>query len=238
MRWIAFVLLSCSGSVETPPTEETPIDSATVVDTSTTTNDDTLAPDTSTMPETIAVDTFVPETPMEAGCPKGTSKVGDVYKINVDAHTGDEATTEPKTDANDGKNGDNPAFRRTNVARAHTFGASYWFTSKHVDTAGEPDPKGAQYVDYVPPLSKLGAGKWEITIFYRQSDNRAPYPAVYEVHHAGGVATINRDQRLGTEYVAFPLGTFDLGCDGYVRAKDTGAESISFGHMEMKYVGP
>ncbi len=197
------------------------------------TQNDTSTPDTRAQPDSAAIDV-----PAEAPCASGTSKVGDVYTIAVDGHTGDEATTEPKTDANDGKNGDIPAFRRTNVARAHTFGQSYWYTSKHVDTAGEPNPSGPQHVDYAPPLARLGAGRWAITMYYRQGDNRAPYPAVYEVHHAGGTTMINRDQRVGSDYTGFSLGTFDLGCAGYVRVKDTGSESISFGHMEMKYVGP
>jgi len=34
--------------------------------------------------------------------------IGDTYKLVIDGHTGDEATTEPKTDANDGLSGDNP----------------------------------------------------------------------------------------------------------------------------------
>ena len=48
--------------------------------------------------------------------------LNDVYQINVDYASGDEATTEHKTDANDGVGGDNPYYRRTNVARAHVGG--------------------------------------------------------------------------------------------------------------------
>ncbi len=35
---------------------------------------------------------------------------GDTFRLNVDGYTGDEGTTQPKTDANDGLNGDSPPF--------------------------------------------------------------------------------------------------------------------------------
>jgi hypothetical protein len=215
------------------------------------TEEDTTSADDVRVDETVSVDTesaeandAAPETAADAtpvidsGCANSTAKPGKLTVIEVDAHTGDEATTMPKTDANDGKNGDNPAFRRHNVARAHSLTYSYWFTSKHVDVAGEPDPAGEQWVDYVPPLGTLGRGKYKLVAYYRQSDNRAPYPAVYEVHHAGGVTKLTRDQRLGSELTGFELGTFDLGCDGFVRAIDTGTDSICFAKMELTYVGP
>src|SRR3989304_4584345 len=67
--------------------------------------------------------------------------LNDVYQLNVDSATGDEGTTQPKTDANNGLNGDNPYFQRTNVARAHLGGCleRYWDTSSYQES-GEPGP--------------------------------------------------------------------------------------------------
>lgn len=42
----------------------------------------------------------------------------DVYQLNPDGATGDEATTEPKTDLNNGLNGDNPYFQRTKCGQS------------------------------------------------------------------------------------------------------------------------
>lgn len=174
----------------------------------------------------------------DAGCPtKGSLAIGETWTLDVDAHTGDEATTLPKLDANDGKAGDSPYFRRNNVARAHHFLENYWFSSKHQE-AGEPSPTGPQWVDYAPPLRKLGAGRYQVGVYYRQSDNRAPYPAVYTVHPASGAdVTVKVDQRKGTGFVKVDLGTHDLGCTGWVRVEDTGDDSIVFGKMELVYLG-
>lgn len=171
----------------------------------------------------------------DGGCPPGgTLRPGQSYTVAVDAHRGDEATTEPKADANDGKMGDNPEFQRHNVARAHL---DYWFTSKHRE-AGEPDPRGPQWVDYRPPLGRLGAGRYRITAQYRQTENRASYEALYLIMHRGGNTTLKKDQRQGSGYVDLDLGEFDLGCTGWVRVQDTGSESISFNKMTFRYLGP
>lgn len=168
-------------------------------------------------------------------CPPGGSlRVGQSFVVTADRFTGDEETTQPKTDANDGRNGDNPYFQRHNVARAHL---DYWYTSSHQE-AGEPDPRGEQWVDYRPPLSTLGAGRYEITAQYRQTDNRASYPAQYTVRYPGGRATRTADQRQGSGYVSVPLGTFNLGCTGWVRVRDTGAASITFNRMTFRFLGP
>lgn len=157
-----------------------------------------------------------------AGCPSGgTLQPGGSFTVPIDRFTGDEATTQPKGDANDGLNGDSPYFQRTNVARGHL---DYWFTSSHRE-AGEPNPAGDQWVDYRPPLRQLGAGRYRITAQYRQTDNRAPYAALYLVNHRGGVTTVARDQRQGTSYVDLALGEYDLGCAGWVRVKDSGSAS-------------
>ena len=178
------------------------------------------------------------EPPADLGCPGPKIKVGTVCTVQVDDYTGDQATTQPKGDANDGKSGDNPYFRRTNVAYAHSIGGGkYWYTSKH-QNPGDPDPRGPQFVDYRPPLATLAAGRYQITAEYRQSDNRAPYDAVYTISHRGGAATVKRDQRLGLDFVTFDLGIYDLGCTGSVRVTDTGADSISFGRLFFKYLGP
>ena len=120
------------------------------------------------------------------------------------------------------------------MARGHL---DYWFTSKHRES-GEPDPKGPQWVDYRPPLEQLGAGRYHVTAQYRQTDNRAPYEALYIVSHRGGMTTVKRDQRVGAGYVNIELGDFDLGCTGWARAQDPGADSITFNKMVFKYLGP
>ncbi len=164
--------------------------------------------------------------------------INDTYVLTVDGYTGDEATTQPKTDANDGLNGDSVYFRRTNVARAHDGGSGpYWYTSAYQEP-GEPNPAGDQWVDYVPPLAVLGAGRYHITAQYRMTSSRASYPALYIVHHATGTTTIQRSQLIGTDYVSFDLGDFDLGSTGWVRVQDTGSQSITFNKMKFTYLGP
>ena len=158
---------------------------------------------------------------------------GESHVVEVDAHTGDEATTEPKTDANDGRNGDNPEFQRTNVARAHL---DYWYSSSFRE-AGEPDPAGPQYVDYRPPFGTLGTGRYRITTRYRQTDSRASYPALYHVHHATGTTTVEQDQRVGSDFVDLDLGEYDLAADGWVRVEDPGRGSITFFEMTFTFLG-
>ena len=80
--------------------------------------------------------------------------------------------------------------------------------------------------------------KIETTAQYRQTDNRAPYEALYIVSHRGGMTTVKRDQRVGAGYVNIELGDFDLGCTGWARAQDPGADSITFNKMVFKYLGP
>lgn len=187
---------------------------------------DDLAPRLDLAPGDASVD-------QGGGCPSGgTLRPGQSYTVSIDAFTGDEATTHPKGDANDGKNGDNPYFQRYNVARAHL---DYWYSSGNRE-AGEPDPRMDQWVDYRPPLGQLGAGRYRITAQYRQTDNRASYEALYIVTHRGGTTTVRRDQRQGTGYVDVPLGEFDLGCTGFVRVQDTGAQSISFNKMVFQFL--
>jgi hypothetical protein len=137
--------------------------------------------------------------------------LNDVYQLNPDSASGDEVTTCPKTDANDGTSGDNPYFRRTNVARAHLGGCSgrYWYTSSNQSLcsddppvnscppntcADEPDPAGPQYVDYAPPFgtgaNQLPPGRYRLNAEYRNTTSRASYPAEYIVNHATGTTTV------------------------------------------------
>ncbi|MBD3386874.1 T9SS type A sorting domain-containing protein [candidate division KSB1 bacterium] len=161
---------------------------------------------------------------------------GDKWICEIDAYTGDTSTTQPKEDANDGRNGDNPYYRRHNVARAHGF---YWYTSKN-HTPGEPYPWNEQWVDYKPPLGILGKGRYRIIMQYREGRNRAGYPAQYFVYHKHDTTRIDRIQATPDVggVVWFELGEFDLGKDGFVRVYDKGTGSISFGAMELKYRGP
>lgn len=171
--------------------------------------------------------------------------LNDVYQLNVDAATGDEATTEPKTDLNDGQNGDNPYFQRTNVARAHVGGCTlrYWYTSSYQDP-GEPDPAGPQYVDYAPPFgtaaNQLTPGRYRLNAEYRNTTSRATYPAEYIITHASGITTVLKSQLDGVSGSCpnFDLGEFDLVAGSFIRVNDTGSQSITFNRMLFTYLGP
>lgn len=187
--------------------------------------------------------------------------VGDIYQLNPDSATGDEQTTCPKIDLNDGAAGDNPYFKRTNVARAHLGGCSgrYWYTSNFqmlctdvppVNTCGagpcidEPNVNDPQYVDYAPPFgagtSELTPGRYRIIGEYRNTTSRAPYPAEYIVTHANGTTTVLKSQLDGTSgaCLAFDIGTFDLNVGSYVRVNDTGNSSLTFNQMRFVLQGP
>ncbi len=246
MRIVLLVLLSgCAATGTVAGEDDVATDAAETSDPIAETSVDTNATDAAPVETDVAFDTTPEATtdaPLDvgpdAGCPaKGSLAIGETWTLEVDAHTGDEATTLPKLDANDGKAGDSPYFRRNNVARAHYFLENYWFTSKHQET-GEPSPTGPQWVDYAPPLRKLGAGRYQVGVYYRQSDNRAPYPAVYTVHPASGADVVVKvDQRKGKDFVKVDLGAHDLGCTGWVRVEDTGNDSIVFGKAEFVYLG-
>ena len=162
--------------------------------------------------------------------------IGETYRINPDGFTGDEATTEPKIDSNDGLNGDNIYYQRYNVARAHS---DYWYTSAYQDT-GEPSPSDAQWVDYKPPLSILGPGIYSIEAQYRYTESRASYDVPYVIHHATGTSVVYQNQGVGTDYnyYTIDLGIHDLGSDGWVRVDDPGSGSITFNRMRFTYMGP
>jgi hypothetical protein len=162
--------------------------------------------------------------------------VGETYTLATDGYTGDEETTQPKTDANDGQNGDNPRFRRTNVARAH---GGYWYTSSYQLT-GEPDPGGPQWVDYVPDFGQLGVGCYQVIAQYRATDARATYPAQYHIiGTAAGDVLIERVQlRNNGLYLDEDLGRHALCTGSYVRIQDPGAQSITFNKMRFIYLGP
>lgn len=171
--------------------------------------------------------------------------VFDVYQLNPDGATGDEATTEPKIDLNNGLNGDNPYFQRTNVARAHVGGCSgrYWYTSSYQEP-GEPDPAGPQYVDYAPPFgagaNQLTPGRYRLNAEYRNTTSRATYPAEYVIHHEAGTTTVLKSQLDGVSGSCpnFDLGEFDLGAGSHVRVNDIGSSSITFNRMRFTYLGP
>lgn len=165
----------------------------------------------------------------------GILGVGQTYTVGVDAHTGDEATTEPKNDANDGRGGDNPEFRRHNVARAHN---DYWYTSSH-QHEGEPNPTGDQWVDFTPNFSELGVGCYSIVTQYRATENRATYAAHYQVMNSEGV-TAQREliQHRGEgEYVDVDMGNHMMCPSSFFRVVDPGGASISFHPTRFTYLG-
>ncbi len=183
----------------------------------------------------------------------------DIYQLDPDNASGDEETTCPKIDLNNGAGGDNPYYQRTNVARAHVGGCSgrYWYTSNFqmlctdptpVNTCGggpcidEPDVNGAQYVDYAPPfgngVSELTPGRYKIIGEYRNTTSRATYPAEYIVTHAGGTTTVLKSQLDGADgsCPSFDIGIFDLTTGSKVRVNDTGNSSITFNRMRFQLV--
>ncbi|MBW1810494.1 MAG: hypothetical protein JRJ87_20015, partial [Deltaproteobacteria bacterium] len=165
----------------------------------------------------------------------GSLGVGQTYTLQVDAHSGDEDTTQPKTDANDGQNGDNPRYRRHNVARAHN---DYWYTSTYQE-AGEPDPAGEQWVDYAPDFSSLGVGCYKIMAQYRGTDSRALYAAQYRIIDTrdGDVLIERVQERVGGAYVDEDLGNHFMCPDSFVRIQDPGPNSITFNRMQFTYLG-
>lgn len=171
--------------------------------------------------------------------------VGDVYELRRDGWTnqvpsGYEGDVQPKMDANLSTGGDNPYYRRHNVARAWATGTGYWLTA--VDQfEGEPDPAGEQWVDYVPPFEILGPGRYSIEVGYRWAATRASYPAVYAVHHLGGTNITLQSQRIGSPAASIAyvsLGQFDMVPGSFVRVEDTGAEIITFGNARFRLITP
>lgn len=228
------VLLACraGGDWHVAKPGPDPVDSAPPGDSAPTADTD---PGDTAPADTDPVDSGGTEPPPDpCAATTGSLSVGEEWAVDVDDHTGDEATTEPKSDANDGRDGDNPYFRRTNVARAHCSGTDcYWYTSSHQES-GEPSPSADQYVDYAPPFAELGVGSYRVAASYRQTENRADYPARYVVHHRDGTTEVEVDQRDGSEVVWVELGTFWMCPDGYVRVEDDGSESITFNRMEFE----
>ena len=166
----------------------------------------------------------------------GSLSVGQTYVIGVDAHSGDEASTEPKVDANDNRNGDNPEFRRHNVARAHN---DYWYTSSH-QFEGEPDPNGEQWVDFTPNFNELGVGCYQIVTQYRATENRATYSAHYNVMgNEGIIVQFEQVQQRGMgEYIEVDMGNQMMCPDRFIRVSDPGTASISFHPTHFTYLGP
>ena len=180
----------------------------------------------------------VPPPPESGECAPipGSLNVGETHVVGVDAFTGDEATTEPKTDANDGLNGDNPRYRRHNVMRAH---GDYWYTSSF-QQAGEPNPNDLQWVDYTPDFQSLGIGCYKVIGQYRATENRANYIVDYRVMNtASGNLVYQEVQAKGAgEYHDVHLGNYQLCANSFVRIQDPGAKSITFNKVRFVYQGP
>jgi hypothetical protein len=176
-----------------------------------------------------------PDPPGDCAARSGSLALGATHTVHVDAHTGDEDTTQPRTDANDGQAGDNPRFRRHNVARAHN---DYWYTSTY-QSPGEPDPRGEQWVDYTPDFPALGVGCYRVVARYRGTDSRATYAAQYRVLSTrdGDVLVERVQQRAGGAYLDEDLGNHVMCPGSKVRIQDPGAGSITFNEMRFTYLG-
>jgi len=176
--------------------------------------------------------------PLDGDCTPSTGAlgVGQTHVVGVDAFSGDEHTTQPKTDANNGLNGDNPRYRRHNVARGH---GDYWYTSSF-QKPGEPDPNDPQWVDYTPDLNALGVGCYQITGQYRATENRANYIVDYQVmNSAVGDVVYKEVQKKGkAEYLDVHIGKHQLCSNSFLRIQDPGAKSISFNKVRFQYLGP
>jgi hypothetical protein len=169
--------------------------------------------------------------------------IGDTYELTRDGwsdppgggtYTGDVL---PKSDTNNGLSGDNPYFRRHNVARAWSSGTGYWFTGPD-QHEGEPAPSDEQWVDYAPPFEILGGGRYALDASYRGASARASYPAVYRICHALGTNEVLRDQRIGANIVWFSLGEFEMRPGSFVRVEDTASESVTFANMRFRLLVP
>ncbi|MDX2185992.1 MAG: DUF4038 domain-containing protein [Opitutaceae bacterium] len=159
--------------------------------------------------------------------------------IDGDGFYGDEATTEPKWDRNDGRAGDNPRFRRHNVGRAHSGkGFSYWYTSKY-QQPGEPSPSGEQWVDYVPDVPEGPARSYRLTLRTRNSDARAHYPLRCLIYGASGIELFEIPQRqAGDAIVDVLLGEFVLKKGSFIRLRDEGGGSVLFGSLVCSELPP
>lgn len=169
----------------------------------------------------------------------GLLKPNDSRTILPDYHTGKEGSTRPRTDKNDGKDGDNPLYRRHNVARAFKLGLdAYWYTSSK-RLSGEPDPSGEQWVDYKPPFAKWGVGRYRIIARYRATRNRASYAAEYIAKNTKtGDQTKYQVQKGSASYRNFDMGVYYMCRDSFLRVKDPGSRSIAFGFAKFIYLGP
>lgn len=179
----------------------------------------------------------------EARCKpfQGALKKDQTFMINVDAFTGDEDKTEPKIDKNDGKDGDNPQFRRHNVARGFKPGTinAYWYTSSR-RKKNEPDPNGPQWVDYTPDFSKLGVGRYRIAIEYRSTHHRPDYPVHYYAKDTktGDFLKLWKQNQHTKSYRWVQMGIHFMCKDSYVRVEDKGPGAISFKRGRFTYLGP
>lgn len=197
---------------------------------------DIYDPATTVIVQSLKSDIYPRYTRVEPRCEpfKGILNKYQSVTIPVDGHTGDEHTTRPRVDKNDGLNGDNPRFRRHNVARAFH---QYWYTSGH-RKSGEPDPKGEQWVDYKPVFSMLGVGRYRIIATYRATKHRPNYPAYYWAKNTKtGDFLRLRQQNQSKGYRNFDMGVFYMCKDSFLRVEDKSSGSISFKQAKFIYLG-
>ena len=167
---------------------------------------------------------------------QGKLRKNQAFTVNVDAHTGREGTTQPKKDKNNGKNGDNPQFRRHNVARAFHH---YWYSSSKRNS-GEPDPKGEQWVDYKPNFSNLGVGWYRLSAEYRSTHHRPSYLVHYYAKNTNtdDKVTYARQNQRKIAYRWVQMGVHYMCKDSYIRVEDPGRGAISFKRAKFIYLGP
>lgn len=166
----------------------------------------------------------------------GSLKTNQAFLVNVDAHTGKEHTTQPKKDKNDGKNGDNPQFRRHNVARAFH---QYWYSSSRREP-GEPDPNGEQWVDYTPNFSNLGVGWYRLSAEYRSTHHRPSYLVHYYAKNTktGDRVTYARQNQSKIAYRWVQMGDHYMCKDSSIRVEDKGPGAVSFKRAKFIYLRP
>jgi hypothetical protein len=234
-----FLLLACSGAFTMTSDLKTPREGAAGSDPPADSDNPERLGDAPEGGEGGTADSAEPEAdsaepePDPCAPTEGSLEAGQEHEVDIDDWEGDGETTEPKADAGDGDDGDNAEFVRINVARAHCGGdGCYWYSSSHQES-GEPDPDGEQAVEYRPDFAALGVGQYQIQAEYRQTENRASYPARYIIYHRGGSTLIEQDQRDGSDMEEFSLGSYVLCQDSYVRVEDSGGESITFNRMRF-----
>ena len=180
---------------------------------------------------------------------------GNSFTVDIEDYTGEEHTTSPAENPERHPSEGGDSFFRYNVRWA----AGAWYSS-----VAHGNANNAKWVDYVPSFKNNGVGLYQITGYYRATDNRAKhYPAHYEIWTTTPdgrdfIVTQTKTQWVPknradgwptSSHTPVPLKFVAWMCeDSFVRVRDyshgTGSDrrysppgSISFSKMEFRFLG-